>query len=75
MKKHRRVILLLTACVRPNSDHDGWSEYIDLRRSEYLRAVRWYAEHTPYDIVLCENSGTDLSLELSNLNRGGATTH
>lgn len=44
----RRVVLLLTACVRPNCDHDGWSEYTDLRRREYLRAC---LHHLPRKIA------------------------
>lgn len=27
----------------------------------YIDAIQWYLSNTPYDIVFCENSGTDLS--------------
>lgn len=72
MKKNNRdVVLLLTACVSPNSDDSGPVGLDGVRRAEYVKAVRWYIENTPYKVVLCENSGTDLSDELAKGRRGG----
>ena len=70
-KSNRDVVLLLTACVSPNSDDSGPVGLDGVRRAEYVKAVRWYIENTPYKVVLCENSGTDLSDDLAKVRRGG----
>lgn len=56
-----KVILLLTACVKPNcNDILTIKDYV-VRREQYLSAITWYLLNTPYKLVFCENSGTDIS--------------
>lgn len=42
---------------------------VETRKKMYLEAINWYLHNTPYDIVFCENSGTDISIYLQNDNR------
>ena len=60
----RQVILLLTACVKPNYGGDRPKADVELRRREYVAAVEWYLLNTPYKVVLCDNSGTDITADL-----------
>lgn len=56
-----RVVLLMTGCVVPNCNDCLSVRDVEIRRQMYLDSIRWYFENTPYEIVFCENSGTDLS--------------
>lgn len=56
-----KVVLLLTGCVRPNVADAGVVIDTDMRKKQYVEAIEWYLSNTPYDVVFCENSGTDLS--------------
>lgn len=68
--KHR-VVLMLTGCVAPNIKNDVLAiTDINIRKQQYLNAIKWYSENTPFKIVFCENSGYDLSDEIALL--GGA---
>lgn len=65
------VVLLLTGCVKPNITNDVLAVTdVEIRKRKYVGAIRWYLENTPFRIVFCENSGTDLSSEF-NLFLGG----
>ena len=45
----------------------------DTRKQQYLDAIHWYLNNTPYHIVFCENSGTVISLsELAMRGHDGA---
>ena len=64
--KHK-VVLLLSGCVQPNIKNDVLAiADVETRKKQYVEAIKWYAQNTPYKIVFCENSGYDLSGELSN---------
>lgn len=55
------VILLLTGCIKPNvTDKIVWSNP-EVRKQQYVDAINWYLENTPYKLIFAENSGTDIS--------------
>ena len=55
------VVLVLTGCVIPNCNCGLKVTDINIRKKHYYDSIRWYLENTPYKIVFCENSGTDMS--------------
>lgn len=56
------ICLLLTGCIRPNITNDVLViSDIETRKRQYEEAINWYLKNTPYNIVFCENSGTDIS--------------
>ncbi len=55
------VILLLTGCIKPNvTDKIVWTDP-EVRKRQYIDAINWYLENTPYKLIFAENSGTDIS--------------
>ena len=57
---------MLTGCVAPNIKNDVLAiTDINIRKQQYLNAIKWYSENTPFKIVFCENSGYDLSDEIA----------
>jgi len=55
------VILLLTGCIKPNvTDKIVWTEP-EVRKQQYIEAINWYFDNTPYKLIFAENSGTDIS--------------
>jgi hypothetical protein len=56
-----KTILLLTGCVVPNCVDNLCVRDAEIRKEMYVDSIKWYLSNTPYDIVFCENSGTDLS--------------
>jgi len=57
MSKHKNnVVLILTATITPQVNFIKISDK-GKRRAEYEKAICWYLEHTPYKIVVGENSG------------------
>lgn len=56
------IVLLMTACITPNSSHMLKLIDINARASQYLKAIQWYFYHTPYNIVFAENSRTSLTI-------------
>lgn len=54
--------MLLTGCVTPNvTDKLNYAAQPEERKRQYVDAIRWYLDHTPYKLVFAENSGCDLS--------------
>ena len=54
------VILLLTACIKPNvTDYIATSNYME-RQNMYINALNWYISNTNFKIIFVENSGTDI---------------
>ena len=51
------VVLILTGTITPQISTKMVITDPDTRLNEYLRAVKWYLENTPYKVVFCENSG------------------
>lgn len=60
----RKITILLTACIHPNTKEGLAVSDAELRKQQYLNAINWYLKHTPYRIVFCENSGTDVSRDV-----------
>lgn len=56
------IVLLLTACINPNSSHMLKLKNVDERKRQYITAIEWYFKYTPYYIVFAENSDTPLEL-------------
>lgn len=52
-------VILLTACVNPNQMAFTKLQNPEVRKEQYLQAVRYYVEHTGYQLVVCNNSGDD----------------
>lgn len=63
------VVLLLTGCIVPNCNDCLKVKDIETRKQMYLESISWYLSNTPYDIVFCENSGTDISIHFPNEQR------
>ena len=54
------VILLLTACIKPNvTDYIATSNYME-RQNMYINALNSYISNTNFKIIFVENSGTDI---------------
>ena len=61
------ITILLTGCIHPNTKEGLVISDADIRKKQYVDAIRWYLANTPYDIVFCENSGTDISSNIDNV--------
>lgn len=60
------VVLLLTACIKPNvTDKIAVSDW-KKRELMYMDALNWYLDNTDYNIVFVENSGVDISNNFKN---------
>ena len=57
-----KSIILLTACVTPNGMTKTALQDPNVRLNQYIKAIRFYLRNTKYNICICENSNTDLSL-------------
>ncbi len=66
MKKNIVYTILLTACIKPNSSDILTVSDPVVRARQYEEALQWYIENTDINIVLCENSGVDLSGKFAN---------
>lgn len=55
------MILLLTGCINPNGMAYTTLSDQEERKSQYVKAIRYYLSKTKYSIVFAENSGTDVS--------------
>ena len=60
--QERRIILILTGCINPNCNDILTLKDAEQRLQQYIEAINWYLKNTPYYIVFCENSGTDISM-------------
>ena len=56
------VVLLITACINPNSSHMLKLRNVDERKRQYIKAIEWYFRNTPYFIVFAENSDTPMTI-------------
>lgn len=65
----KTITILLTGCIHPNTKDALVINDADVRKKQYMDAIHWYLVNTPYNIVFCENSGTDISGEIGT---GGA---
>ena len=55
------MILLLTGCINPNGMAFTALSNLEERKRQYINAIRYYLSNTNFQIVFCENSGTDIS--------------
>lgn len=62
-----KIVLLLTACIQPNSYDCLYLVDFDIRKQQYIESINWYLQNTNYDIIFVENSGHDLSFKFKNL--------
>lgn len=60
----KSITILLTGCIHPNTKEGLVISDADVRKRQYMDAIQWYLANTPYKIVFCENSGTDVSGEI-----------
>lgn len=60
----KSITILLTGCIHPNTKEGLAISDADVRKRQYMDAIQWYLANTPYKIVFCENSGTDVSGEI-----------
>ena len=56
------MILLLTGCINPNGMIMTALSNQEERKSQYIKAIRFYLSNTEFPIVFSENSGSDISL-------------
>lgn len=56
------IVLVLTACIKPNTACCLTLTDIQTRASQYRKAIIWYFEHTDYPIVFAENSESTLDI-------------
>jgi len=63
---HVIINILLTGCIVPNTDDVLAVKDINIRKNQYIEAIQWYIDNTPYHITFCENSDNDIS---SNFNK------
>lgn len=62
------VILLLTACIRPNvTDYIAIPDYTE-RKNMYIDAINWYINNTNFKIIFVENSGVNIKDEIISAN-------
>lgn len=62
MEREKSIVILLTACVKPNCIEKISVCDVDQRKVMYIKTIKWYLEHTKYKICVCENSGVDLAV-------------
>ena len=60
-----KPVILLTACINPNGMANTALQDAEVRKTQYLDAIDFYLKATKCNIVLCENTGTDLFDEVS----------
>ena len=59
MLKNKNVILL-SACINPNGMAYTALQDSNIRKNQYIQAIKWYLTNTSYPIVFVENSGVDI---------------
>ena len=55
------MVILLTGCINPNGMILTSLNDKEIRKQQYVDAIKFYLSHTKYPIVFAENSGTDIS--------------
>lgn len=64
-------ILFMTACINPNGMSNTAIQNVELRKKQYLDAVKFYLQKTRFRILFVENSGYDISSSFRNEIRQG----
>lgn len=60
-------LLFLTSTVKP-SVIPYWGS-VEVRKKEYINAIKFYLERTPYKILIVDNSGYDFNVDFPNEGR------
>ena len=47
----KNIVILLTGCICPNTTEGLVVNNADTRKQQYLDAIHWYLNNTPYHIV------------------------
>jgi hypothetical protein len=55
------ILLLLTGCINPNNMSFTVLQDIDIRKNQYIAAIRFYLNSSKCRILFVENSGNDIS--------------
>jgi len=55
------TVLLLTSCVTPSEENTRHFRNPEVRKQQYLEALKYYLTKTYNTIVICDNSGYDFS--------------
>lgn len=63
MNTINNMVLLLTGCINPNGMAHTVLQDPDIRKRQYISAIRYYLENTKIPIVFIENTNTDISGE------------
>lgn len=54
-------VLLMTACINPSGMSNTALQDVEERKRQYVHAIEYYLNHTDYQILFVENSGSDIS--------------
>ncbi|MFV0470001.1 MAG: hypothetical protein ACK5MK_13875 [Dysgonomonas sp.] len=63
-----RILLFLTGCINPNGMSQTLLQDKDVRKNQYIQAIKYYLEKTDKRILFVENSGEDISPYFENIN-------
>ncbi len=58
-------LLFLTGCINPDGMVHTLLQDPAIRKAQYLEAIRFYLHHTASPVLFVENSGTDISSDLT----------
>lgn len=58
-----KLVILLTGCINPNGMSFTELQNPDIRKAQYIEAIKFYLKNTDNAIVFVENSGNDISSE------------
>lgn len=61
----KNIVLLLTATIDPGGMTFTALQDAEIRKRQYLDAIAYYLDNTSYKIVFCENTGNDISQEIT----------
>ena len=64
LQQQSNVAILMTACINPNGMGCTALQNPKIRKAQYLEAIDYYLNETKYDIVFCENTGTNIYDEI-----------
>lgn len=63
---NKNIVLLLTGTINPNNMIMTELQNIEVRKNEYINALRFWLKYTDIPIVFVENSNTDISIHFIN---------
>lgn len=63
----KEIVVLLTSCVNPTKMINTTLSDPNIRIGQYINALMWYLENTPYDIYYVDNSNVDIKQYLDEI--------